>query len=162
MLSLTRKADYGLVTMAELARRPTQTSARQVAESVGVPLPTVTNILHELMRGGLVTSTMGSKGGYTLAKPADGITLADMIDALEGPVKLTVCCPTEAHAEREGKSCDLSTSCRIRGPVIRVHEGIRRFLVETTLAELAFDQGTVSLNVEPGHPSRPVQPVDAA
>ena len=85
--------------MAELARRPTQTSARQLAEEVGVPLPTVTNILHELMRSGLVTSTMGSRGGYALARPAERISLAEMIDALEGPVKLTACCPTEVDEQ---------------------------------------------------------------
>lgn len=162
MLSLTRKADYGLVAMAELAHHATQTSARQLAEAVGVPLPTVTNILHELMRSGLVTSTMGSKGGYALSKPAERITLAEMIDALEGPVKLTACCPTEGDEQVDEKSCDLTSNCRIRGPVIRLHEGIRRFLVDTTLAEIAFEHATVPLNVESDRRKVQTQPADTA
>lgn len=162
MLSLTRKADYGLVAMAELARRPTQTSARQLSEAVGIPLPTITNILHELMRSGLVTSTMGSKGGYALAKPAERITLAEMIDALEGPLKLTACCPTEEDGQADEKTCELTSRCRIRGPVIRLHEGIRRFLVGTTLAEIAFEHETVTLNVESDHRTVRTQPADTA
>ena len=69
MLSLTRKADYALVGLVDLARRtPGKASARQIAESSGVPLPMLMNILKELLAGGLVCSTRGVNGGYRLAK----------------------------------------------------------------------------------------------
>ena len=90
MLTLTRKSEYAVIAMADLAHRgPERVSARQIAESTQLPLPILTNVLHQLLRHGLVTSTMGSKGGYRLAKTPEEVTFGDMIDAIEGPFKLT-------------------------------------------------------------------------
>ncbi len=156
MLSLTRKIDYGLVAMAELARRsPAQASARQIAKAAGVPLPMLTNILHHLLHRGLVASTMGVRGGYRLARPADQISLAELIDALEGPVKLTVCCPTQPTFDE--KKCNLEQTCRIKGPVRQVHVGIRQFLSQVTLAQIAFERVPLDLGSASGTESEAVQ-----
>ena len=150
MLSLTRKADYAFVAMAELARHsPHLVSAREISRSIGVGLPILTNILHRLLQQGLVTSTMGSKGGYQLARPPDRINLADMIDAIEGPFKLAVCCGDHGSM-RHDDDCELSSSCRIKEPVRRVHQGLRDYLSGVSLAELAFDRQTVELRT-PGN-----------
>lgn len=136
MLTLTRKADYALLAMADLARRDrTRASAREIAGSVGVPLPVLTNILHQLLHRGLVSSAKGSKGGYQLAKLADEISLAEMIDAVEGPFKLTICCATEVTCDEN--RCNLEDNCQIKGPVRKVHQSLRRFFGQVTLAHIA-------------------------
>ncbi len=80
MLSLTRKTDYALIAMAELARRaPTMVSVREMSQRLGLPLPALTNILKQLTRSGLVTSTRGPNGGYRLARDPDRITLSELM-----------------------------------------------------------------------------------
>lgn len=145
MLSLTRKADYALVAMAELAcREPARVSAREIAERSHLPLPVLTNILKRLTRQGLVTSTRGAKGGYRLAREAEQISLADLIHAVESPIRFARCCDTdEADADC---GCDKEDVCRIKGPVQRVHESLKKFLGQVTLAQIAWD--TVTIGVE--------------
>lgn len=146
VLSLTRKADYAVVALADLARRGTvRASARDIAASTSVPLPVLTNILHQLLHHGLVSSAMGSKGGYRIAKPASEISLAEMIDAIEGPFKLAVCCGPSAECEDD--SCDLEDNCQIKEPVRRVHVSLRQFLSQVTLAQIAFGSVPIALTV---------------
>jgi Rrf2 family protein len=159
VLSLTRKTDYALVALASLARprnsrprnpRPRsgslrsgpddtpRASAHDLAESLHLPLPVLRNILKTLALHGLLTSTQGPSGGYGLARPADQITLADVIDAIEGPVRLAVCCPIP-----EGETvqhCFRENSCKIKATVRRVHESLREFLATVTLADIASDR----------------------
>ena len=142
MLSLTRKADYALVVLADLARRGDSiASARELSQSTQVPLPVLTNILHQLLRCGLVVSVMGSKGGYSLARSADEISLAEIIDAIEGPFRLVACCGN--MEEGDDGFCELVDDCRIREPVRRVHERVRDFLDAVTLAYVASDTVTL-------------------
>ncbi|MCH7527607.1 MAG: Rrf2 family transcriptional regulator [Planctomycetes bacterium] len=73
---MTRKTDYALLAMAELARRtPTMLSVREMSQHLRLPLPALTNILKQLTRSGLVSSTRGPNGGYRLARDSDRITL---------------------------------------------------------------------------------------
>lgn len=149
MLSLTRKADYALVAMAELARRaPVRISARRISQSVRVPLPVLTNILHQLLHEGLVTSTRGAQGGYLLSRQPNQISLAALFDAMGGPVKLTACCPTETDLDES--TCNLEPTCQIKGPVQRVHHSLRQFLGQVTLAHVAFDTVPVHLGLPNG------------
>ncbi len=150
LLSLTRKADYALVAMAELARRdPEQISARKLAEDVQVPLPVLTNILHQLLQHELVVSTRGAQGGYRLSRPAGQIALASVIEAVEGPVQLTMCCGDEEETDSDSRSgsCDLEDGCRIKAPLRRVQERFRSFLNQVDLAYIAYDHVPVSLGL---------------
>ena len=149
MLSLTRKADYAIVALSDLARQgASRSSARAIAGRTKVPLPVLTNILHQLLNHGLVTSAMGAKGGYALSRPPEAISLADMIDAMEGTFKLTVCCGGESDDEMD--ACDLQEGCRVVEPIRRVHARLKEFLGEVTLAEIAFYSAPIVLNVESG------------
>lgn len=146
MLSMTRKADYALVAMSELARHaPKRLSARRIAEAVRVPLPVLTAILHQLLHQGLVTSTRGAQGGYCLAKPAGEISLGELIEAVEGPAKLTLCCSEESAAAVGDTKCDLEVGCRIKEPLRRVHRSLQHFLSQVDLAYIAFDSEPVVL-----------------
>lgn len=148
MLSLTRKADYAIVALSDLARgSAARSSARAIAERTKVPLPVLTNVLHQLLRHGLVTSAMGAKGGYALARPAEQINLAEMIDAIEGTFKLTICCQ---ESEQTTEACELGMECQIKEPVRRVHDSLRWFLSHVTLEQIAFNNVPVGLTVRGG------------
>src|SRR4029078_12354471 len=89
MTLLSRKADYALLILSYLHDRPG--TARAVADKFGLSRPFVANILKELCQHGFVTSHRGVKGGYDLARPANSITLAELLETIEDGVRLTVC-----------------------------------------------------------------------
>lgn len=150
MLSLTRKADYAIVALADLAERgAAKTSAREVSGRTGIPQPVLTNILHRLLHSGLLISTMGSKGGYQLSRPPREITLAEIIDSIEGAFMLTLCCGDEAECIGD-QTCDLEPNCQIKEPVKRVNDALRQFLDKVTLAHLAFDNQPIELRLSVG------------
>jgi len=125
--------------MAELAHSfPAQLSARKIAESSGLPLPILSGVLHQLHAHGLIVSVRGSQGGYSLVRSADEISLADMIEAIEGGTRLAVCCHDGSEAAID--ECDLASNCRVKEPIRRVNESFRRFLSQVSLAHVAFDK----------------------
>src|SRR5262245_16539387 len=107
MLRISRLTDYATVVLAALAQAPgrVQTSAA-LAEQTRLSLPTVSKVLKQLQRAGLVASTRGLRGGYQLAKPAAEISAGAILDALEGPVALTDC--ASGHGQ-----CDIERTCRV-------------------------------------------------
>ena len=91
MIRITRLADYAIVILSHFASdrtRPVRT-ARLLASETHVPLPTVSKILKALARRGIVASLRGVHGGYTLTKVPEAISVAEIIDALEGPIAMT-------------------------------------------------------------------------
>lgn len=134
MLRISRLTDYGTIVLAELAaQRPELRSAGQVAETTRIGHPTVSKLLKSLARAGLVTSERGSHGGYTLARPAEEISAADIIDALEGPLSITEC------SSHEGQ-CDFESWCHVGSAWQQINERIRSALGEVSLAELCADK----------------------
>lgn len=130
MLRISKLTDYATVVLGALAAEATPShSAAQLAEATGVALPTVSKVLKALLRGGLVCSTRGAHGGYRLSRPADRISAADIIDAIEGPVALTEC------ATHPG-SCDLEHTCRSGTAWQKVNVAVRRALQDVSLPEL--------------------------
>ena len=103
MLRVSRLADYASVVMTCLARRPREVlSAVQIAEATRLELPTVSKLLKQLAHANLVESFRGAAGGYRLARSPGEITLAEIVEALDGPISLTECaagCEREAHCE---------------------------------------------------------------
>ncbi len=131
MLRISKLTDYGTVILACLAGQPDRLwTAAEVAERTGVGLPTVSKLLKKLQRSGLVASTRGSHGGYQLARPAAGITAANILDALEGPFAITECSGQQS-------ACGLESNCSVGHAWQRVNAAIRRALTDISLAELA-------------------------
>ncbi len=134
MLKLTKKADYGLISLRYMATesgdRPA--SAKEVAEAYHIPVPILAKVLQRLARQGFLVSEQGTNGGYRLARPASAITALEVIRAIDGPVLL-------AHCFSAGKECGLSSQCTVREPLRRVHEGIQALLAGITIADLAED-----------------------
>lgn len=143
MLAITRKTDYAFIALAHLAQQPDGcTSAREIAERYGIPLPLLMNILKVLTQQGLASSSRGPRGGYSLGMPAEQITLYDVVRAVEGPIQLVQCMePREGDSANESRhDCNLAGCCPVRSPIQRIHERLVAFLDETTLADLAQDQ----------------------
>jgi FeS assembly SUF system regulator len=114
--------------MAQDAQR--QFTAGELAERTHVRAPTVSKVLKQLQRAGLVVSSRGQHGGYQLARPASAITAAAILDALEGPVALTDC--AAGHGQ-----CGIEASCQVGTAWQRVNAAIRSSLHEVSLAQLA-------------------------
>jgi FeS assembly SUF system regulator len=132
MMKLSRITDYGIVLMSNLASDSGETTrnAREIAAEAQLPTPVVSKILKTLARAGLLESQRGVKGGYSLARTPETITVPEMIEALEGPIGLTEC---SVHPGQ----CRQETSCHVRDPWQRINETVRRALAEVTLADLA-------------------------
>ena len=138
MLSLNKKTDYGLIALTCLAGRPEMLfSARRIAQTYGMRQPLVMNVLKMLSNGGLVSSVRGTNGGYRLARPAEQITLAQMVQALQGAPKLIACADND---NKSGFQCDLAQRCPVQSPVRKVHLKLLKFLDGISLAELVSDK----------------------
>ena len=132
MVRLGKLTDYGLVLLTCLARSEgvTLRTARELAAESGLPLPTVSRLLQELLRSGLLVSHRGIKGGYTLARPPREISVIDVIAALEGPVAITECSTEVAGI------CDLEPSCPIKSNQRVINQAVRAVLERITLSHL--------------------------
>lgn len=130
MLRLSKLTDYGIVVMTYLAREPDRLhAANEVATGTQVALPTVSKLLKHLSRGDLVLSVRGAKGGYRLARDAGDISVAQVVDVLEGPVALTEC-------STDTGNCSQASVCSIRVNFQRINGAIRGALDGVSLAEL--------------------------
>lgn len=132
MIRLSKLADYGIVIMTHMARGPErQQTAPEIAAQTYLPLPMASKILKTLVRGGLLASHRGVKGGYGLARPAREISVADVIVALEGPIALTAC------IEHGPGECDIEALCPARANWQRINDAIRDALEGISLLEMA-------------------------
>jgi FeS assembly SUF system regulator len=131
-MRLTHLADYAVVIMTAAARREpgARLSASELAQETGVPLPTTQKLMGRLAAEGLLTSVRGAAGGFALARPAAAITLADIVEAVEGPIAMTVCA--------EGRTdCALDAVCHVKPHMGVVGNAIRGALGAVSLTELA-------------------------
>jgi FeS assembly SUF system regulator len=130
MLRLSKLTDYGTVIMATMARDEDRVfAATELAMAIGVATPTASKILKMLTRTNLLQSVRGAKGGYRLSRPAGEISIAQIIDAVEGPIAMTECSAIAGLCSQEG-------ACSIRGNWQRVNQVILRALDQITLADM--------------------------
>lgn len=138
LLRLSNFADYGVVVMSAAANAATGErllSANRVAEQTGIPYATVAKLLGHLGRAGLLVSQRGVGGGFCLARPPKEISLADIVEAIDGPIALT-------HCSEPASDCDLSAACIVRPHWEPVNRAVRKALAEVTLADLRPACGT--------------------
>lgn len=135
MLRMSKLTDYGIVIMSYLAKTPKKMqSAAEIADNVEIAPPTVSKILKILTREGFLISQRGLKGGYSLALSADDISVADLVDALEGPIALTECSYAKGVCQQE-------RSCSVRQNWLRINQAIHATLDGIRLAQM---NGTIS------------------
>lgn len=132
-MRLSSLADYAVVMMSAAARHggTARLSAGALAEETGVPLPTAQKLMGRLAAAGLLTSARGTGGGFRLAREAGGISLADIVEAVEGPIALTAC------AEHGRHDCGLEGDCRVKPHMMATSDAVRGALAAVSLASLA-------------------------
>lgn len=129
MLRITKIADYGFILLVHMANQDQDLlhNAKDLSITIGIPLPTVSKVLKILTQGGILRSHQGSKGGYTLVRPAEQIAASEILEAVEGPLAITDC----SSADGCERNCQVSNSWqKVNGTVIRA-------LKELTLADMA-------------------------
>jgi Rrf2 family protein len=134
MLRLSKKADYALLAMRHLAAHADReaVSARELAESYDIPPELLAKVLQQLVRANLLASHQGIRGGYGLARTANAVSVADVIQAVDGPLTVTACSEFD-------HSCDQYAKCNVRDPLWRIKDRIVSALAATSIAELAND-----------------------
>ncbi|MCI0339941.1 MAG: SUF system Fe-S cluster assembly regulator [Planctomycetales bacterium] len=132
MLRISKITDYGIVLLTYFARDREHAlhTARDLAVAAHVPLPTVGKILKGLSRGGLLVSHRGVKGGYSLSRKPEEISVAEIIRVLEGPVGMTEC-----SADAPGL-CDLEPLCPIRSNWTKINQAVLRALGDLRLSDM--------------------------
>ena len=131
-MRLSHLADYAVVLMTAAARYPAgeRLSATELSADTGVPLPTTQKLMGQLTASGLLTSARGASGGFALARPAAEISLADIVEAVEGPIAMTVC--------SEGRTdCALDAHCRVKPHMGVVGNAVRGALGAVSLQQLS-------------------------
>ena len=131
MFRLSKTTDYGIVLMARLASDPSGVphNARELAQCSDLPVPMVSKVLKALAKEGLLVSQRGSKGGYSLARTPEELTVSEMIRVLEGPVALMDCAIAPNICEHEAM-------CAVREPWQLISRVVERALAGITLADL--------------------------
>ncbi len=131
MLRMGKLTDYATVVLATLAQEPARhCAAPDLAERTHLNLPTVSKVLKELQRAGMVISSRGAHGGYRLARGPLAITAAQILDVFEGPIAITECSAPSSQ-------CGIEKLCRVGTAWQRINAAIRRALEDVTLHQLA-------------------------
>ena len=132
-MRLSSLADYAVVMMSACARHcgGTRINAGQLAEETGIPLPTVQKLVSRLSSAGLLRSIRGAGGGFKLARPAAAISLAEIVEAIEGPIAMTSCVESGRH------DCGLEGSCSVQPHWPVVNRAVRDALADISLTRLS-------------------------
>lgn len=132
-MRLSSMADYAVVLMSAAARHcgHARVNAQQLADETGLPAPTVQKLVSKLSAAGLLKAVRGAGGGFKLARPAAAITLADIVEAVEGPIALAPCSENGKH------DCTLEAACSVRPDWPLVDAALRGALAGVPLTRLA-------------------------
>ena len=133
MIRIRKLTDYGIVLLTYFAvgGETSVRTARELAAKAHLPLPTVSKILKSLARSSLLVAHRGIKGGYSLARAPEEITVAEIVAALEGPLALTEC-----SASAPGL-CDIEPVCPVRSNWRKINDVVRGALAQLSLADMS-------------------------
>lgn len=135
MLRLNKKTEYALLAIEHMAAKESQTgditNTREISDTYHIPLSLLAKVLQTLASKGLVKAVQGTKGGYLLGRGLSSISIADVIEAIDGPVAMAECF-NESRIE-----CPQWSDCTIKDPFAELNNKINKLLKDTTLADLA-------------------------
>ena len=130
MFRLSKKSDYGLIALKHLAQHSNASvSAREIAAHYQIPAELMAKVLQKLAKKGLLVSQQGTSGGYVLARDPAAISIADVVEALEGPIAITPC--------ERGSDCQQMQTCSVKDPLLKIKAKVVRVLGDTSIYELA-------------------------
>ena len=133
-MRLSSLTDYAVVMMAAAARQcgaSCRLNATMLAADTGLPLPTVQKLVSKLSAAGLIESARGTGGGFRLARPAAAISVADIVEAIEGPIALTTCVDAARH------DCAVEGACQVKPHMSVVNGAVKGALAGVSLASLS-------------------------
>ncbi len=133
MIRIRKMTDYGIVILTHFARHDSvrMHSARSVARETHVAAPTVSKLLKHLTAAGFLTSSRGAAGGYQLAVNPESITVAEIAEALEGPIGITEC------SEPGGTRCEEAGQCQLSMHWPHINHAVRTALAAITLSDIS-------------------------
>ena len=138
MLKFSKKADYGLMAVQYMAStqfgdvaRARLVNTKEIAEEYHIPVELLAKVLQTLAKHGIIESQNGPKGGYLLAREAGRITIAQVLEAIEGPLGITEC-----YHEKDASSCLQLEHCNIRTPLLKVQDSIYQLLNSMTVEDM--------------------------
>ena len=129
-MRLSNLTDYAIITMCQAATHcgDGRVSAAELAKETGLPVPTVQRLVSKLTAASLLRSVRGAGGGLQLGRPAAAITVADIVEAVEGPIALTACL--------DNGDCDYEAGCNMKPHWPLINSKLRGALAEITLDDL--------------------------
>ena len=131
MIKLGRLTDYAVTLLGQMVGGEERVwAASDLAKKTGLPLPTVSKVLKQLAKSGIVQTRRGATGGYRLANPAGSISIAAIIEAMDGPIALTECAEGGEH------NCGVESVCPMSGHWNKVNRAIKRALEDVSLADM--------------------------
>ena len=143
MIKLNRTTEYGLIALRHMSRKPDAViSAREVADHYGFPFEITAKTLQRLRDSGLIQSAQGARGGYTLQRSLNEVTLADFLEIMEGPHSVVACTSPNSQV------CEYHSKCEVRGVMGDLNLRFQRFLSGISLAELTDTQPLTGLLVQ--------------
>lgn len=135
MIRLSKLTDYGFVLLTRIASSESERwfTARDLAESTGLPLPTVSKLLKVFSKGGILVAQRGIYGGYRLARSAESINVAEIIEVVDGPLAVTDC----ACEGQEHNNCSIEDHCSTKFHWVQITKAIRAVLADISLSSMA-------------------------
>ncbi|OGT37757.1 MAG: SUF system Fe-S cluster assembly regulator [Gammaproteobacteria bacterium RIFCSPHIGHO2_12_FULL_37_14] len=131
MLRISKLADYAMLVMTNMAKRPEAVlSASLLAEALHLTVPTVSKVLKMLSEADLVASVRGPEGGYHLARPAQQVTVADVVMAIEGKLSMTECCQMQGL-------CNIESMCTMKENWLKINKIIYSMLSQLTIMDMS-------------------------
>jgi Rrf2 family protein len=151
MLGLSRRTDYALIALGHLVERPAAfVPAREIASTYELPPALLMNLMKRLLNAGFIRSIRGTKGGYQLAANLEERSLLDLIETIEGPVRIVDCAPIRSkgpcHCGEE--ECRVNRVCPVRHPLQALHHKFVRFLSDVKLSDLLVPGKRIDVPLE--------------
>jgi FeS assembly SUF system regulator len=135
MIKLSRLTDYAVTLLTQMISEGKEVwSASDLAEKTALSVPTTSKILKQLTKSGIISAQRGATGGYHLNRKASSISIAAVVEAMDGPIALTDC------AEGGDHSCRVEQTCPMSGNWDKINRAVRRALEEVSLADMAVPQ----------------------
>jgi FeS assembly SUF system regulator len=152
MIRLSKLTDYAVALLSHMGNGGKEGlwTASDLTDKSGLPMPTVAKVLKILAKSGVVSAQRGAAGGYKLTKPAAEITIASIIEAMDGPISITACADSSAGHQ----DCLISNVCPLSAGWSKVNKSIRAALEAVTLAEMGVPPRHFALHTFPATPDR--------
>ncbi len=129
MLRLSKRVEYGLVALQQLARSGQVLTAREISDESGISFELLSKIMQDLKRDGVIYSHQGVRGGYSLMLAPQQISITRVVDALESDSSITEC-------TSDTECCSRESVCTIKGPMHKLQEQVEQVLNSVTIAQL--------------------------